>query len=250
MHMAARKATVIIATRSDASILNQLSAGIHYEVQVCIDRCDDTGMQTISIAQNGMHLPVRDIDIAERLGVLAAMNMMLQKIENIRKTILEVARRTQPCSILLYTDRQCLETTLPKCKAFRCLRRKIKDAYGLKPRTPVDVRWESRDRAYMQVVDQFARGEWNRVVIPIYSVFDESFIQIINMSDGWPEELLKMHREYLRKTGWSFLVYKLWRRSHDEMKRNCDVVKAAVLLYKAAHVTVRCRRRSQARAMC
>ena len=227
--MAARQATLIIATRSDASILKEMTAGIHYEVLVCVDRNNGTGTETLSIGERGLHVPVSDIDIAERLGVLAAMYMMVQKRVPIRNSMLQLAGHIQPSSILLFTDRQSLQVTLPKCEAFRFLREKIQDAYGLNIDMPVDVRWECRDREYIQVVDEHAREEWSRIVTPIHFLFDDSFVEIINMSAGWRVVLLKMQRVYLRKTNWQVLVYRLCQSVN---RRAFGVVQSATLLYQ------------------
>ena len=112
----AAKHAAYISAGSDASINEKgRSAGIAFEVGMTIERNDT--MLTKVIANESFHIPVEDIDAAERIGVLVAMDLIRSHREGILDRITDAHAVLQP-PIALHFDRDCLEQTLPQCKAF------------------------------------------------------------------------------------------------------------------------------------
>ena len=81
-------------------------------------------MSTIVIASESFHIPVSDIDVAERIGVLVGMDLIVANRDEIFHRITDAHAVLQP-HILLHFDRDCLEQTLPQCEAFDFLIRRL-----------------------------------------------------------------------------------------------------------------------------
>ena len=79
MHYTASAAKAYITAGSDASMNEKgKSAGIAFQVGMTIERNDT--MLTKVIAKESFHIPVEDIDAAERIGVLVAMDWFRSNI--------------------------------------------------------------------------------------------------------------------------------------------------------------------------
>ena len=79
-----------------------------------------------------VHVPISKVDVAERIGVLACAyrlfamkNVILEKIATLRKN----ADCVMLSSIVLWTDRKSLVTTLGSCGAFCAVRGVLEMAY-------------------------------------------------------------------------------------------------------------------------
>ena len=79
-------------------------------------------MHTKVIASESFHIPVEDIDAAERIGVLVAMDWIRSNMVEILQKIANVHAVLQ-LSIAMHFDRCCLVKTLPQCAL---LMRKLK----------------------------------------------------------------------------------------------------------------------------
>ena len=78
-------------------------------------------MHTKVIANESFHIPVEDIDAAERIGVLVAMDWFRSNMVEIFEKIANVHAVLQ-LPIAMHFDRSCLVETLPQCEAFNFLR--------------------------------------------------------------------------------------------------------------------------------
>ena len=78
-------------------------------------------MYTKVIASESFHIPVEDIDAAERIGVLVAMDWFRSNMVEIFKKIANVHAVLQ-LPIAMHFDRSCLVETMPQCEAFNFLR--------------------------------------------------------------------------------------------------------------------------------
>ena len=78
-------------------------------------------MHTKVIASESFHIPVEDIDAAERIGVLVAMDWFRSNMVEIFEKIANVHAVIQ-LPIAMHFDRSCLVETLPQCEAFNFLR--------------------------------------------------------------------------------------------------------------------------------
>ena len=113
-------AKAYITAGSDASINEKgRSAGIAFEVGLTIVRNDT--MYTKVIASESFHIPVEDIDAAERIGVLVAMDWFRSNMVEIFEKIANVHAVLQ-LPIAMHFDRCCLVKTLPQCEEFKFLR--------------------------------------------------------------------------------------------------------------------------------
>ena len=110
-----------IATRSNASAHpNRESVGVAVDVVLVIEELNGSPSITF-IARQSFHLPEGNIDVAERIGVLVGMDLILDSRDEIQDQIANAGARLQP-PILLHFDRKCLEQTLPDYLAFDSLR--------------------------------------------------------------------------------------------------------------------------------
>ena len=120
MHYTASAAKAHITAGSDASMNGEgKSAGIAFQVGMTIERNDT--MLTKVIAKESFHIPVEDIDAAERIGVLVAMDWIRSNMVEIFEKIANVHAVLQ-LPIALHFDRCCLVKTLPQCEEFKFLR--------------------------------------------------------------------------------------------------------------------------------
>ena len=78
-------------------------------------------MHTKVIASESFHIPVEDIDAAERIGVLVAMDWFRSNMVEIFEKIANVHAVLQ-LPIAMHFDRSCLVETVPQCEAFNFLR--------------------------------------------------------------------------------------------------------------------------------
>ena len=121
MDYTAKAPRAFIATRSNASALcTGDSVGVAVDVVLVIEELNGSPSITF-IARQSFHLPEGNIDVAERIGVLVGMNMILDSRVAIQTHIANACARLQP-PILLHVSRQCLVKTLPDCLAFAFLR--------------------------------------------------------------------------------------------------------------------------------
>ena len=177
MDYKARAARAYIATGSDASA-HHIGKSFGVAVDVLLTIIQNNGaISTIVIANESFHIPVSDIDVAERIGVLVGMDLILDSRDEIQDQIANAGARLQP-PILLHFDRDCLEQTLPQCVAFDFLIRRLEnqvDQHG-----GVVLRWEHRGSAFMRIIDRQAKEATQMKVCPMRRSFDPDFINILN----------------------------------------------------------------------
>ena len=93
-----------IATRSNASAHpNGKSVGVAVDVLLVIEELDGCPSITL-IARQSFHLPESNIDVAERIGVLVGMDVILDSRDEIQDQIANAGARLQP-PIRLYFER-------------------------------------------------------------------------------------------------------------------------------------------------
>ena len=147
--------TAHISSCSDASVRSHdgrpRSAGV--AVQTCLSIFQGSEIRVLPVASRMFHIPVTDIDVAERIGVLAGAYMIRCKADLILAIIKEERCVLEP-SISLYTDRQCLLQTLPRCSAFKVLCDRLINQFGLEQQTGVLLLWERRESNFMQGIDR------------------------------------------------------------------------------------------------
>ena len=224
--MAMRVAYVHIAGRSDASV-GKRTSGIAWGIFICIDFGKDTveksEIVTETVQEWKVHVPINEVDVAERIGVLACAyrmlvikNVILKKIATLTKN----AESVMLSSIVLWTDRQSLVRTLGSCDAFCAVSGMLERAYELPVNTGVEVRWESRESAFMKGIDKTAREAIRNTVFPMCCVFPQEFINIINKNLRVRDQIVQMQQANLEEireasrramNGWDLVVGRLIR---------------------------------------
>ena len=174
-----------IATRSNASAHpNRESVGVAVDVVLVIEELNGSPSITL-IARQSFHLPVSNIDVAERIGVLVGMDLILDSRDEIQDQIANAGARLQP-PILLHVSRQCLVNTLPDCLAFAFLRTSL---VGFLRENLVDqldqdgcvvLRWEQCTSEFMRIIGREAKKATQKKVCPMKCLFDPNFLDILN----------------------------------------------------------------------
>ena len=186
-----------IATRSNASAHpNGKSVGVAVDVLLVIEELDGCPSITL-IARQAFHLPGSNIDVAERIGVLVGMDLILDSKYKIQDPIDNAGARLQP-PIRLHFDRKCLEQTLPDCLAFNSLRTSL---VGFLRENLVDqlyqdvvdqldkdggvvLCWEQRTSEFIQIIGSEAKKATQKKVCPMKCSFDPIFLNTLNMNGG------------------------------------------------------------------
>ena len=202
MHYTASAAKAYITAGSDASMSEKgKSAGIAFQVGMTIER--NATMLTEVIAKESFHVQVENIDDAEGIGVLVAMDWIRLNMVQILQKIADVHAVLQ-LPIALHFDRCCLVKTLPQCEEFKFLRaslvafvrdfllenvdflRENADFFARKRVDQLDqdkcvvLHWERRESDYMRAIDEKAKRAREKDVLPLMFFLKKDIIDILN----------------------------------------------------------------------
>ena len=169
------------------------SAGV--AVQTCLSIVQGNEIRVLPVASRMFHIPVTDIDVAERIGVLAGAYMIRCKADLILAIIKEERCVLEP-SISLYTDRQCLLQTLPRCSAFKVLCDRLINQFGLEQQTGVLLLWERRESNFMQGIDRKAVAATKMTVCPMSMVFPLDFLTLLTRNPIFWNRIQDMGRSF------------------------------------------------------
>ena len=160
-------------------------------------------MHTKVIASESFHIPVEDIDAAERIGVLVAMDWIRSNMVEILQKIANVHAVLQ-LPIAMHFDRSCLVETMPQCEAFNFLRASLvafvrdflcenvdflRENVDFLRENLVDqldqdkcvvLRWERRESDYMRAIDEKAKRARRQDVLPLMFFLKKDIIDILN----------------------------------------------------------------------
>ena len=186
-----------ISARSDASVGvgGRESAGVAAEVLLTLEVGEVITTRSIEICER--HIPVQEVDIAERIGVLLAAHMITSTRASIERILVSegYVLRTP---ILLFTDRHCLTVTLPACREYVSLINRIVRRYGLETHADVVLCWERRESPFMQEIDHRARNALERPVLPLGLLFP-SLSDALNRNRALSTRLFEMENRFLER---------------------------------------------------
>ena len=165
-----------------------------------ISSCSDASTAGYS---SGIYVAViSDVHIAEALGVLLGMWHICCLRDTIRLQMMQMSEPgcTGPFSIVLITDRDCLETVLPRCEQFFALRTMLQRAYVLETEDSISVIWERRESDIIKACDAGANvALWTRCVLPLSLRLHPLLMDILKKNKEWERKLLAMETEWLTR---------------------------------------------------